>query len=121
MIRGVQDTVNRRPQVDRERSASAAMLDLPGFVVLAVFGKIDEDRVARLPSGLGLVHSVQLCAAGAWGSRPAGRRGPRGGREWIGGRVLDDDPLGQLACQPGTLTMTSWTRASPSSRSAPRR
>ena len=36
MIRGVQDTENRRPQVDRERSAAAAMLGLPGFVVLAV-------------------------------------------------------------------------------------
>jgi transposase len=36
MIRGVQDTENRRPQVERERSAAAAMLGLPGFVVLAV-------------------------------------------------------------------------------------
>jgi hypothetical protein len=36
MIRGVQDTEIRRPQVDRERSAAAAMLGLPGFIVLAV-------------------------------------------------------------------------------------
>jgi hypothetical protein len=36
MLRGVQDTENGRPRVDRERSAAAAMLGLPGLVVLAV-------------------------------------------------------------------------------------
>jgi transposase len=37
MIRGVQDTEKERPQVERERSAAAAaMLGMPGFVVIAV-------------------------------------------------------------------------------------
>jgi hypothetical protein len=36
MIRGVEDTEKERAQVERERSAAAAMLGLPGFVVLAV-------------------------------------------------------------------------------------
>jgi hypothetical protein len=37
MIRGVQDTEKERPQVERERSAAAAaMLGMPGFIVLAV-------------------------------------------------------------------------------------
>jgi hypothetical protein len=36
MIRGVRNTERRGPQVERERSAAAAMLGLPGFVVLAV-------------------------------------------------------------------------------------